>query len=62
MGKNEDINIILQKKERNINIQFDKLVKQYEEIRKIIKDNSKNDDKIRNIKSLVYPSTIYGYS
>ena len=61
-GKNEDINIILQKKERNINMQFDKLVKQYEEIRKIIKDNSKNDDKIRNITRLVYPSTIYGYS
>ena len=58
-GKNEDINIILQKKERNINIQFDKLVKQYEEIRKIIKDNSKNDDKICNITSLVYPSPIY---
>ena len=43
-------------------MQFDKLVKQYEEIRKIIKDNSKNDDKIRNITRLVYPSTIYGYS
>jgi len=61
-GQNEDINIILQKKERNINMQFDKLVKQYEEIRKIIKDNSKNDDKIRNITRLVYPSTIYGHS
>ena len=61
-GQNEDVNIILQKKERNINMQFDKLVKQYEEIRKIIKDNSKNDDKIRNITRLVYPSTIYGYS
>ena len=61
-GQIEDLSIILQKKERNINIQFDKLVKQYEEIRKIIKDNSKNDDKIRNITRLVYPSTIYGFS
>ena len=64
-GQIEDINIILQRKERNIQIQFDKLVKQYEKIKEIVfpsncfesLDFKNNNDKIINeLKYLINPS------
>ena len=70
-GQIEDISIILQKKERNIQMQFDKLVKQYEKIKEIVfrskiinpgfrgilhRNSNDNNNKINELKYLINPS------
>ena len=67
-GQIEDINIILQRKERNIQMKLDKLVKQYEKIKEIVfpsnnfipcfegLNSNDNDKKINELKYLINPS------
>ena len=62
-GKVEDVNIILQKKKRNINIQFYKLAEKFEKMKKIVlelgyNDNNDNNNKISNLKNIVDPSGV----
>ena len=59
-GQIEDLSIILQKNERNIKIQFDKLAKRYEKIKKIILNDRNDNNKNLNLRNLVDPSGIHG--
>ena len=59
-GQIEDLSIILQKNERNIKIQFDKLAKRYEKIKKIILNDRYDKYKNLNLRNLVDPSGIHG--
>ena len=55
-GQIEDINIILQKKERNIKMQFDILAERYEKIKAIVLSFDKPDNKVSKLNKLVNPS------
>ena len=55
-GQIEDINIILQKKERNIKMQFDILAERYEKIKEIVLSFDKPDNKVSKLNKLVDPS------
>ena len=55
-GQIEDINIILQKKERNIKMQFDILAERYEKIKAIVLSFDKPDNKVSKLNKLVAPS------
>ena len=55
-GQIEDINIILQKKERNIKMQFDILAERYEKIKEIVLSPDKPDNKVSKLNKLVDPS------
>ena len=67
-GKVEDVNIILQKKKRNIKIQFYKLAEKFEKMKKIVLElgnndvfelgNNDNNNKISNLKNIVDPSGV----
>ena len=55
-GQIEDINIILQIKERNIKMQFDILAERYEKIKAIVLSFDKPDNKVSKLNKLVNPS------
>ena len=55
-GQIEDINIILQKKERNIKMQFDILAERYEKIKEIVLSFDKPDNKVSKLNKLIDPS------
>ena len=55
-GQIEDINIILQIKERNIKMQFDILAERYEKIKAIVLSFDKPDNKVSKLNKLVDPS------
>ena len=55
-GQIEDINIILQKRERNIKMQFDILAERYEKIKEIVLSYDKPDNKVSKLNKLVNPS------
>ena len=59
-GKVEDVNIILQKKKRNIKIQFYKLAEKFEKMKKIVLELGYNDNinEISNLKNIVDPSGV----
>ena len=59
-GKVEDVNIILQRKKRNIKIQFYKLAEKFEKMKKIVLELGYNDNnnEISNLKNIVDPSGV----
>ena len=59
-GQIEDINIILQIKERNIKMQFDILAERYEKIKAIVLSPDKPDNKVSKLNKLVNPSGFLG--
>ena len=59
-GQIEDINIILQIKERNIKMQFDILAERYEKIKAIVLSFDKPDNKVSKLNKLVNPSGFLG--